>query len=216
MRSTRRYQSPASGRADDLAEVKSSTGAHDRPLVDGATDPAATATAITPNANENAISIGDDAPTAIRAGSTTGDVSGTKASTDATPCPGRSARPVRADQDEDERRHCRSGLLLALDERTERAREREVQRDAEHEPRRPAATAPAMPAGRSPPAPNLVSDRHDAGGQRVQRPVTPTPITLPNRSGAGRTMASSTSLMRLAFSMAVPLATWIVSVSRSM
>ena len=40
-------------------------------------------------------------------------------------------------------------------------------------------------------------------------------MTLPNSSGPGRTMASSTSLMRLDFSMAVPLATWIISISSS-
>ena len=47
-------------------------------------------------------------------------------------------------------------------------------------------------------------------------PTSPTPITLPNSSGPGRTMASSTSLIRLAFSMATPLATRIISISSRM
>ena len=42
---------------------------------------------------------------------------------------------------------------------------------------------------------------------RKNAPPMPTPITLPNSSAPGRTMGSSTSLMRFAFSMATPLET---------
>ncbi len=45
--------------------------------------------------------------------------------------------------------------------------------------------------------------------------MIPTPITLPNNSGRGGTIASSTSLMRFAFSIATPFATEMVRVNSS-
>ncbi len=45
----------------------------------------------------------------------------------------------------------------------------------------------------------------------VAIPMSPTPSTLPKSSGRGGTIASSTSLIRFAFSIATPFATEIVS-----
>ncbi len=44
-------------------------------------------------------------------------------------------------------------------------------------------------------------------------PTSPTPTTLPNSNGPGRTIGRSTSLIRLDFSIAVPFAAWIMSIS---
>ena len=71
-----------------------------------------------------------------------------------------------------------------------------------------------MPSGMSPPSTSLVAIGIRPNS-RVTKPMIPTPITLPNNSGHGGTIASSTSLMRFAFSIATPFTTEIVRVNSS-
>ena len=103
-----------------------------------------------------------------------------------------------------ERGDDRSGLLLTLDQRAEGARDREVHGEAEDEPhhraRRPPLRAP--PGGRR--RLTAFATTGTAATRMPASPTMPTPTTLPNSSAPGFTTASSTSLIRLAFSIATP------------
>ena len=204
-----------SGRRQHLAHLEAATGAHDRPRVDARADPHGDEHRRDADARATAPSPPPDAsPSAMRDGITIGDVNGKMASTRPSGESDALWPTMQAEhEDQRERRDDRARLLLALDQRAEGAGGGEVEDEAHQQPRA-AAEHGGAEAGREPAADRDADERRQHADERGCR-GRPRPRRSPCRTAArpGRTMASSTSLMRLAFSMAVPLATAIISMS---